>query len=262
MFAILKIRYRQSVVKRTGFTLVELLVVISIIALLLSILMPAMGKARKKAQSVVCMSNQRQIGLGMQLYLQDNRGTFMLCYGDDISQKGWFTRLVKDGKLYSDNTIAYISGYDVLFCPSHRLAPQLTAAEKRNYPKLREYSIVKGYISYGMSSGLTYDYSQAGYPVSPAKIQDIRQPANTILLVDASHKESATRTTGTFFVRPYYQVLGWDVASIRHEGACNALWVDGHVTPVKAPNPKDEKTIYYQTALTDYSMGSNYWDRK
>ncbi len=55
-----------------GFTLIELLVVISIIALLVSILMPALGKARMQAKLVVCSSNQRQLILGLVTYTADN----------------------------------------------------------------------------------------------------------------------------------------------------------------------------------------------
>lgn len=62
--------------KKRGFTLVELLVVISIIALLLSLLMPALGKVRNQAKAVVCQSNIKQWGLFFSLYANDNNTYF------------------------------------------------------------------------------------------------------------------------------------------------------------------------------------------
>jgi prepilin-type N-terminal cleavage/methylation domain-containing protein/prepilin-type processing-associated H-X9-DG protein len=63
-----------------GFTLVELLVVVGIIALLIAVLMPALGKAREAATRTKCTSNLRQIYLGVQMYAQDNRGMMVPRY--------------------------------------------------------------------------------------------------------------------------------------------------------------------------------------
>ena len=59
--------------RRTAFTLVELLVVISVIALLMGILVPVLGRARSAARRVACQSNLRQIGVAFRAYLDDNR---------------------------------------------------------------------------------------------------------------------------------------------------------------------------------------------
>ncbi len=62
--------------RRRGFTLIELLVVIAIIALLMSILMPALGRVRKQARTTACLANLKQWGLMFSLYCQDNDGYF------------------------------------------------------------------------------------------------------------------------------------------------------------------------------------------
>src|SRR6476620_8489428 len=64
-----------------GFTLVELLVVIGIIALLISILLPALNKARKAAQTTQCLSNIRQLNSSLSAYMQANKGHVFPYYG-------------------------------------------------------------------------------------------------------------------------------------------------------------------------------------
>ncbi len=97
--------------RRSGFTLVELLVVIGIIALLVSILLPTLGRARDSANAVKCQSNLRQIGVGILFYANDNDGFLVAVQQEQVPQfdpmaapigRHWAATLLDTGSFDSD----------------------------------------------------------------------------------------------------------------------------------------------------------------
>jgi prepilin-type N-terminal cleavage/methylation domain-containing protein len=129
---------------KKGFTLVELLVVISIIALLLAIIMPALGKAREQAQKTICLSNLKQIGIGTLLYAEDNLGFFPRVIGMpngaetlNLVNQRWF--------LYPK----YIRDEQVFKCPAIPMNhPCIEYRKKAGNPPYVHYNYALCYFPY------------------------------------------------------------------------------------------------------------------
>ena len=140
---------KGNIMKKKAFTLIELLVVISIIALLMAILMPSLGLARKKAGAVVCMTNMKSLSLGWFMYQVDNKGKIMSGRMDGYNgDPGWINTPYNDSHAISNTgttevtdqdeingikdgaLFPYLEDPDVFSCPSDKVKSRYDGGEK------------------------------------------------------------------------------------------------------------------------------------
>jgi prepilin-type N-terminal cleavage/methylation domain-containing protein/prepilin-type processing-associated H-X9-DG protein len=241
--------------RRRGFTLVELLVVIGIIALLISMLLPALNRARESAKTVSCSNNLRQIGVGMMQYVNANKGWFPVFTDyymnpQDQNNKYWYQRLV-NGR--------HITGMDVFFCPSSEMTYRQPNTVTPQY-----YAFYWGGISYGLNLALSIPYRSNMSVYQTCRMTQVRNAAEIVMVVDAS-LAAGTQLYGILYAYPWAKPVsaGADsaVAWPRHNNQtlCNVLWVDGHVTGAKVNKARNYAALYAPTNLGSVNTPPEKW---
>lgn len=227
--------------KRRAFTLIELLVVISIISILAAILFPVFARARENARRTSCLSNQRQIGLGIMQYVQD--------YDETYPSTQRYTNAAETGTTFWYWDIEpYIKDFQIFRCPSSTQGYGPAAASydwNRVVDGIKHPYVRAG--NYGASQLLMRVRNATNYPY--VKMSAVVAPATTYMIMDSGsfqiYPTLATAPGSTYEYLPGMGALGVPAgASVgrygddfqrgRHFGGINVIFADGHAKWLKA----------------------------
>ena len=232
-------------VKIKGFTLIELLVVIAIIAILAAILFPVFAQAKAAAKKTACLSNSKQIGVAVLMYLNDNDDTTPGIYGTGIPGSGTSqSTSMTPGVDVWQLILPYTKNMNVFYAPEYNV--QNPGCIQYTYPGLPGYTNPSnqclgygynwGFIPYaggGLFGDPTYDPTANMYSVPGVSATTADNPAGLAVWGD-------TTSPSQFSMAALDEIVNLELLSpggptgnernsqLRHNGSFNLNYLDGH----------------------------------
>ena len=222
---------------RNAFTLIELLVVIAIIAILAGLLLPALARAKTKAQGIKCLGNLKQLQLGWLMYPDDHGGLLPPQIvergggnGQSDSPGSWVFRNAPDDLTTSNIALGvlfpYVRSAAIYHCP----ADKSTVTGHKGLLRTRSYSL-NWYLA--SDPKVWYD------PRLKLRYSEIVSPGPSLVYAFID-EDDRTINDGTFFSPEVWEEWG-DLPAVRHALGSNLSFADGHADHWRWRWPKKER---------------------